>query len=180
MNADEVTDSHIPKDAFVVYQGHHGDVGAQYANVILPGSAYTEKNATFVNTEGRSQVTRAAVSPPSAAREDWKILRALSQVSGHTLPYDDIESLRSRMDQISPSLANHDTLQRTDSQLSHLGTSYLRSIKGKSSNVAFEFSIKDFYLTDPISRASSTMAKCSKAFTLKEKDTIPLLAYQST
>src|SRR6266511_2372260 len=73
LNADEISSDDIPKEAFVVYQGHHGDVGANYADVILPGAAYTEKTATYVNTEGRTQSTRAAVSPPGAAREDWKV-----------------------------------------------------------------------------------------------------------
>ena len=74
MNADEISARDIPKDAFVVYQGHHGDHGAHYADVILPGAAYTEKNATYVNTEGRVQMTRAAVPPPGASREDWKVI----------------------------------------------------------------------------------------------------------
>lgn len=82
LGADEgaVTRSDLPADAFVVYQGHHGDVGAEIADVVLPGAAYTEKNATYVNTEGRAQQTQFVVSPPGKAREDWKILRALSQV----------------------------------------------------------------------------------------------------
>ena len=75
LNADEVDPKSIPSDAFVVYQGHHGDLGAQLADVVLPGSAYTEKGTTWVNTEGRSQLGRAAVPPPGASREDWKIVR---------------------------------------------------------------------------------------------------------
>lgn len=75
LNADEIDGSSIPKDAFVVYQGHHGDVGAQFADVCLPGAAYTEKATTWVNTEGRAQLGRAAVPPPGASREDWKIVR---------------------------------------------------------------------------------------------------------
>jgi len=75
LNADDVDPASIPRDAFVVYQGHHGDLGAQLADVCLPGSAYTEKSTTWVNTEGRSQLGRAAVPPPGAAREDWKIIR---------------------------------------------------------------------------------------------------------
>ena len=77
LNADEVDPKSIPSDAFVVYQGHHGDLGAQLADVCLPASAYTEKAATWVNTEGRAQMGRAAVPPPGAAREDWKIIRSV-------------------------------------------------------------------------------------------------------
>ena len=75
LNADEVDPKSIPQDAFVVYQGHHGDAGAALADVVLPGVAYTEKSTTWINTEGRSQLGRAAVVPPGAAREDWKIIR---------------------------------------------------------------------------------------------------------
>ena len=75
LNADEIDPKSIPQDAFVVYQGHHGDLGAQLADVCLPGAAYTEKSTTWVNTEGRTQLGRAAVPPPGASREDWKIIR---------------------------------------------------------------------------------------------------------
>ena len=75
LNADEVDPKSIPKDAFVIYQGHHGDLGAQLADVCLPAAAYTEKSTTWVNIEGRSQFGRAAVPPPGASREDWKIVR---------------------------------------------------------------------------------------------------------
>lgn len=83
LGADEgaISRSDLPADAFIVYQGHHGDVGAEIADVVLPGAAYTEKSATFVNTEGRAQQTQFVVAPPGKAKEDWKILRALSQVS---------------------------------------------------------------------------------------------------
>ncbi len=84
LGADEnaISRSDLPSDAFVVYQGHHGDVGAEIADVVLPGAAYTEKSATYVNTEGRAQQTQFVVAPPGKAREDWKIIRALSQVNG--------------------------------------------------------------------------------------------------
>ena len=88
MNADEVDPKSIPQDAFVVYQGHHGDLGAQLADVVLPGAAYTEKSTTWVNTEGRTQLGRAAVPPPGASREDWKIIRyvfALDYMFEHAL-----------------------------------------------------------------------------------------------
>ncbi|QSL67147.1 hypothetical protein MERGE_001536 [Pneumocystis wakefieldiae] len=88
LGADELSDNDIPEDSFVVYQGHHGDLGAQYADVILPGSAYTEQSGTYVNVEGRAQITRAAINPLGVARENWKIIRALSEYLNVTLPYD--------------------------------------------------------------------------------------------
>lgn len=161
LNADEVQATDIPKDAFVVYQGHHGDVGAQYADVILPGSAFTEKNATYMNTEGRTQITRAGVNPPAAAREDWKIIRALSELSGHTLPYDDLPGIRARLSEISPALTRYDVIERPSA--AQLGLSTLRS-GAKSSGERLTSVIKNFYQTDSISRASSTMAKCTKTW----------------
>ena len=161
LNADDVLPSAIPSDAFVVYQGHHGDVGAYYADVILPGSAYTEKSTTYVNTEGRTQTTRAAVPPPSGARDDWKIIRALSEVLGIPLPYDTVSEIRDRMGDVAPGLVAYDTVQSSVftglalKQMLHAAKSSRSSIGGE----AFELPIKDYYLTDPISRASSTMAK---------------------
>ena len=161
LSADELSPSDIPKDAFVVYQGHHGDVGAYYADVILPGAAYTEKSATFVNTEGRAQTTRAAVTPPAGAREDWKIIRALSEVAGEPLPYDDIHELRYRMSQISPSLVSFNNVEPVSSSIAQLGLGQFATYKSAQTG-PLTISIKDFYLTDPISRASATMAKCSQ------------------
>jgi NADH dehydrogenase (ubiquinone) Fe-S protein 1 len=166
LNADEITAADAPKDAFVVYQGHHGDRGAHLADVILPGVAYTEKNATFVNTEGRTQITRMAVPASGAAREDWQIIRALSEVAGHTLPYDDVHALRQRMAEISPSLVRYDTVETsifTDVGLAQLAQS--PAGKKPASSRPLEPVVTDFYLTDPISRASATMAKCSAVFT---------------
>lgn len=168
LNADEVKASDIPKDSFVIYQGHHGDTGACYADVILPGSSYTEKSATYVNTEGRSQLTRSAVSPPADAREDWKIIRALSEVAGISLPYDEIVDLRYRMSQISPSLVEYDSLCESHS-LTSIGLGHLKKASHKHNKDPFTLPISDFYLTDPISRASRTMAKCSRVFTHGEK-----------
>lgn len=90
LGADEFAAKDIPEDSFVVYQGHHGDLGAQYADVILPSCAYTEQSGTYVNLEGRTQITQAAINSPGVARENWKIIRALSEYLGVTLPYDGI------------------------------------------------------------------------------------------
>ncbi|CAG8569146.1 10883_t:CDS:2 [Paraglomus brasilianum] len=162
LNADEVSARDIPKDAFVVYQGHHGDHGAHYADVILPGAAYTEKNATYVNTEGRVQMTRAAVPPPGASREDWKIIRALSEVAGLTLPYDDVHSLRYRMNEIAPHLTRYDLVET--SSHAQLGLMQLVKPSLRPFSAPLNSAIQNFYMTNSISRASQTMAKCSAAF----------------
>ncbi|KAL1917855.1 uncharacterized protein VTP21DRAFT_3689 [Calcarisporiella thermophila] len=163
LNADEISGKELPKEAFVVYQGHHGDTGAQYADLIFPGTAYTEKNATYVNTEGRTQLTRAAVSPPGASREDWKIIRAFSEVVGATLPYDDIYSLRERMGEIAPHLVHYGVVE--PSAVAELAVKSLVKEGVKAEDIAFRPVIEDFYLTDPISRTSSNMAKGSAYFT---------------
>ncbi|KAI9267442.1 G subunit of NADH dehydrogenase [Sporodiniella umbellata] len=168
LNADEIQAEDVPKDAFVVYQGHHGDVGAQYADVILPGSAFTEKNATYMNTEGRTQITRAGVNPPAAAREDWKIIRALSEVAGHTLPYDDLASVRARLSEISPALTRYDVIETPS--ISQIGLAAQRKPSAQSTGEVLTSVIKNFYRTDPISRASSTMAKCTKTWIQNESE----------
>ena len=152
LGADEISAADIPKDTFVVYQGHHGDVGASLADVVLPGAAYTEKAGTYVNTEGRVQMTRAATSLPGAAREDWKIIRAVSEYLGNPLPYDDVESLRARMEEISPALRRYDVVEPTSiSSLSKV--QLVDHNKGSQpSGKAFGKVIEDFYLTDVISR----------------------------
>ncbi|THH09000.1 hypothetical protein EW145_g2326 [Phellinidium pouzarii] len=171
LNADEVDPKSIPKDAFVVYQGHHGDLGAQLADVCLPGAAYTEKSTVWVNTEGRPQVGRAAVPPPGASREDWKIIRAVSEAVGSPLPYDDVLSLRDRMWEISPSLVRYDVTERTSADLAVLGLKTLAATNksSKISGLPFKKPISNFYQTDPISRASVTMAQCTRAFTKGEE-----------
>ena len=152
LGADEISAGDVPKGAFVVYQGHHGDIGASLADVVLPGAAYTEKAGTYVNTEGRVQMTRAATSLPGAAREDWKILRAVSEFLGAPLPYDDVEALRDRMEEISPALRRYDIVE--PSTLSTLSKVQLvdQNKSSKSSGQPFGKVIEDFYFTDVISR----------------------------
>jgi NADH-quinone oxidoreductase subunit G len=142
--------------AFVVYQGHHGDRGAACADVILPGSAYTEKDASWVNTEGRVQLGRRATFPPGEAREDWAILRALSGALGRPLPFDSLPALRARMCAAHPSFARIDEI--VPARWDAFGAA------GPVDPAAFTYPIDDFYRTDPISRASPTMAKCSELF----------------
>ncbi|KAL9113998.1 MAG: hypothetical protein Q9187_007531 [Circinaria calcarea] len=152
LGADEISESDIPPGAFVIYQGHHGDRGAQLADVILPGAAYTEKSATYVNTEGRVQMTRAATGLPGAARDDWKILRAASEYLGAPLPYDDIESLRDRMEEVSPVLRRYDVVE--PSAMGALSKVQLvdQNKGSKASGEPFRRVIEDFYFTDSISR----------------------------
>ncbi|MCJ1303579.1 NADH dehydrogenase (ubiquinone) 78K chain precursor, 5-prime end [Hypocenomyce scalaris] len=163
LGADEITEADIPKGAFVIYQGHHGDRGAQLADVILPGGAFTEKHGTYVNTEGRVQMTRAATSLPGAARDDWKIIRAASEYLGAPLPYDDVEALRDRMEEISPALRSYDVVEPT--ALPGLSKVQLadQNKGSKASGEAFTHVIKNFFFTDAISRSSPTMARCSAA-----------------
>ncbi|MQP65533.1 NADH-quinone oxidoreductase subunit G [Niveispirillum sp. SYP-B3756] len=155
LGADEIDGAKLGK-AFVVYQGHHGDRGAHRADVILPGAAYTEKNATYVNTEGRVQHARFATFPLGEAREDWKILRALSTELGQALPYDTLAQLRQRLVQVNPVFATLDRL--VPSVWGPFGQA------GTIADAHFASPIENFYMTDPISRASQTMAQCTEAF----------------
>lgn len=104
MGDDEFNPEDIPSDAFVIYQGHTGDEGAYYADLILPGASYLEKQGTYVNTEGRPQQSRGIIAPPGFAKEDWKILRAISEEIGRPLPYDSLDELRTRMAELAPHL----------------------------------------------------------------------------
>ncbi|KAI1449439.1 NADH-ubiquinone oxidoreductase 78 kDa subunit mitochondrial precursor [Annulohypoxylon stygium] len=163
LGADEFADADIPKDAFVVYQGHHGDRGAQIADIVLPGAAYTEKAGTYVNTEGRAQMTRAATSLPGAARTDWKIIRAISEFLGAPLPYDDVAQLRDRMVEISPALASYDIVEPTSMKALSKVQLVDQNKGAKPTNEPLKKVIDDFYFTDVISRSSPTMARCSVA-----------------
>jgi NADH-quinone oxidoreductase subunit G len=137
--------------------GTHGDAGAHRADVILPAAAYTEKSVTYVNTEGRAQMTTRAAFPPGEAKEDWAILRALSEALGVTQAWNSLEELRQAMYAIAPQLAALDQLFPADAAaLSELGRG-----EGKTSSAAFVSPVKDFYMTNPIARASRTMAECS-------------------
>ena len=147
----------VESRAFVVYIGTHGDRGAQRADVVLPGAAYTEKSGIYVNTEGRVQMASRAAFPPGDAREDWAILRALSEVTGAKLPYDSLAQLRGvlfrafahlqRIGEIAP--GNPDDIRK------------LAARGGAMDKVPFRSPVEDFYLTNPIARASAVMAECS-------------------
>jgi NADH dehydrogenase (ubiquinone) Fe-S protein 1 len=154
LGADEFNEADVPKDAFIVYQGHHGDRGAQIADVVLPGAAYTEKAGTYVNTEGRVQMTRAATGLPGASRTDWKIIRAVSEFLGAPLPYDDVAQLRDRMVEISPALAAYDVVEPVAlQQLSKV--QLVDHTKGaKPTGAPLRKVVDNFYFTDVISRRS--------------------------
>lgn len=149
LGADEID---IAPGPFVIYQGSHGDRGAHRADIILPGAAYTEEPGLFVNTEGRPQLALRAGFAPGEAKENWAILRALSAETGAQLPYDSIGQLRKMLvDEISH-------LGRID----EIAETTLRPIEGGTlSDAPFKQAITDFYLTNPIARASELMAELS-------------------
>jgi NADH-quinone oxidoreductase subunit G len=154
LGADEID---VPPGAFVVYIGTHGDTGAHRADVILPGAAYTEKSGLYVNTEGRVQMANRANFPPGDAREDWAILRALSDVLERKLPYDSLTALRQALFKERPHLARI-------GQIVPSGPADIRALsamKGEPDKAPFRSVIEDYYLTNPIARASAVMAECS-------------------
>ncbi|MHC2018320.1 NADH-quinone oxidoreductase subunit NuoG [Methylobacterium sp. CM6247] len=155
LGADEVE---IGAGAFVIYQGTHGDRGATRADVILPGAAYTEKNATFVNLEGRVQTTNRAGFPPGDAREDWAILRAFSDVLGKRLPFDSLGALRRDLYAVYPHFAALDAIATSDVAAT---VDTLTGLGGEPGRSAFVSAVPDFYLTNAIARASRVLAECS-------------------
>ena len=155
LGADEIK---VPDGTFVVYIGTHGDAGAHRADVILPGAAYTEKSAIFVNTEGRAQMANRAGFPPGESREDWAIIRALSDVLAKKLPYDSLAALRQAIFKAVPHLMRLDQIAAGDAA----DLKALAARGGNVDKVPFKASIEDFYLTNPIARASAVMAECSR------------------
>ena len=158
LGADEIDMAKLDK-AFTLYVGHHGDAGAMAADLILPSAAYTEKNGLYVNTEGRVQIGVRAVFPKGQAKEDWAVFRALSARLGKTLPYDDLNALRAQLIEAISSFGEIDFAPGSASAASfdpaQLGEA------GDVNDAPFESPITDFYLTNPIARASKTMAECS-------------------
>ncbi len=156
LGADEI-DMERLGNAFVIYQGSHGEQGAHRADVILPGAAYTEKSAIYVNTEGRPQMTARAVFPPGEAREDWKIIRALSGVLGKPLPFDSATELRAKLFEAHPYLALLNLVEPADSA----AVERLAQKPARADKERFGHAIDDYYLTNPIARASAIMANLS-------------------
>ena len=155
LGADEVDMTKL-QNSFVIYQGHHGDKGAHAADVILPGCAYTEKDATYVNLEGRVQRTHRAVYAPGEAKLDWQIIVELAEYLGESLEYKDLNSIRKKMQLIAPHFAKIGEVEKSEWIMDK--SDYKYSTKTISLNA------KNYYLTDPISRASVTMAKCASLF----------------
>ncbi|GAB3589028.1 NADH-quinone oxidoreductase subunit NuoG [Acetobacter peroxydans] len=161
LGADDVPVERIPADTFVVYQGHHGDAAAARADIILPGAAYTEKPGTYVNTAGRVQRAFRAVFAPGEAREDWRIIRAFSEVVAHTLPYDTLEQLRERLAAVNP------VFGMTGANVAQIPGSALAAEASEAvtfDETPFRPVIRDYYQTNVISRASQTMAECSAVY----------------
>jgi NADH-quinone oxidoreductase subunit G len=157
LGVDEADLSNV-SGSIVIYVGSHGDAGASKADIILPAAAYTEMAATYVNTEGRVQMTKRAVAPKGEAREGWAIFRALSDVLGKTLPYDSADALRAQLREANPVFAGLNYAP------GHSGADALAKpieAAGELSTSPFTATIGDFYLTNPIARASKTMAECS-------------------
>ena len=151
LGADELD---IDAGAFVIYQGSHGDRGAHRADVILPSAAYTEESGIFVNTEGRPQMAARASFAPGDAREGWAIIRALSAELGATLPFDSLAQLRGDLFKEFPHLAALDSVSENN---------WLAAKPKKLKGGAFKSAISDYYMTNPIARASHTMAEVSAA-----------------
>lgn len=152
LGADEIAADRLGK-SFVIYQGHHGDRGAHRADVILPAAAWAEQSGLYVNLEGRPQLAHRAGFPPGEAKEDWAILRALSERLGDSLPFDTIEQVRAQVFEAAPHLASIGTITPAE---------WRRSTGGELTSASFEAAEQDYYLTNSIARASETMAACSK------------------
>jgi NADH-quinone oxidoreductase subunit G len=159
LGADGFDAARVPEGTFVIYQGHHGEAAAARADVILPGAAYTEKDATWVNTEGRVQRGRLAVYPPGESREDWKIIRAASEVLGKRLPYDSLNAVRARLAEANPVFAREGVAAH--------GCTDPTGPAGDPTAVSdapFAPVLQNYWQADVISRASATMAECARVY----------------
>jgi len=151
LGADEMPADRL-KGAYKVYIGHHGDNGAKQADLVLPGAAYAEKHGTYINTEGRVQRGEKAAFPPGEAREDWAILRAVSELAGKKLPFDSFGQLRQQMIAEYPQLGRDGLIDLPWSP---------PSLEAKAAG-PIRYPIADFFLTNGICRNSPTMRRCSE------------------
>ena len=147
LGADGFDAGRIPAGAFVVYQGHHGEAAAARADVILPGAAYTEKDGTWLNTEGRMQRAWAAIQPPGEAREDWRIIRAASAALGRPLPFDTLDALRAQHSLFAGVIPD---------------TALVAPPSAPYDHSPFALPAGNYFQVDPITRASPTMAECAR------------------
>ncbi len=167
LGADEIDMDRLG-NAFTVYQGSHGDAGAHRADVVLPGAAYTEKSGLYANIEGRVQLAKRATFPPGHAKEDWAILRALSEILGKKLPYDDLDALRSAIIAEAPQFGERDCLVARPGADPNIWQS-IGTPGPVDSAQPLRSAITDYYLTNPLARASETMAECSRLFVQREQ-----------
>jgi NADH-quinone oxidoreductase subunit G len=158
LNADGFDPARIGADTFVIYQGHHGDAMAGRADVILPGAAYTEKEATWVNTEGRAQRGRLAIFPPGEAKEDWRIIRAFSEGVGKALPYDDTHAIRAALAAASPVFGRVGEVGRGGC------ADTAGPAGGSASDAPFLLPLPVYHQADVVSRASDVMAECAAIY----------------
>ncbi len=163
LGADEI-DMETLGSAFVIYQGHHGDAGAHRADVILPGASYAEQSGLYVNMEGRPQMAHRAAFPPGEAKEDWAIIRALSERVGEPLSFDSLDQLRAQLFEKAPYLQSLNAITPAE---------WRAEAAGDMSGAAFASPVHDFYMTNAIARASETMAACSA---LASEKKVPLAA----
>jgi NADH dehydrogenase (ubiquinone) Fe-S protein 1 len=166
LGADNFRHEEIPEDAFVIYQGHTGDEGAYYADLVIPGASYLEKQGLFVNTDGRPQQTRAAQSAPGFGRDDWQILRALSEELGTPLPYDSLDEVRTRIAELAPHLIKFDVIESSGFETLSLKSNCKDTKLNKTPLID---TIDNFYQTDVISRNSQVMARCTKELNPKKQ-----------
>ena len=154
LGADEIDYTDFAS-SFVIYQGHHGDAGANHADIVLPGAAYTEKDGIYLNTEGRVQYANRAAFPPGEAREDWAIIRAVSGAIGKSIGMDSLAEVRQALCEALPHFAMPD----------HIVTAKWAKFGGRAklTSQPITSTIKNFYMTCAISRASETMAECRRA-----------------
>uniref|UniRef100_A0A7S3CKU0 NADH-ubiquinone oxidoreductase 75 kDa subunit, mitochondrial n=1 Tax=Strombidium rassoulzadegani TaxID=1082188 RepID=A0A7S3CKU0_9SPIT len=158
LGCDDFRHEEIPEDAFVIYQGHTGDEGALYADLILPSSSYLEKNGLFVNVDGRPQQTRTALSSPGFAQDDWMVLRALSEELGTPLPYDNLEELRTRACELAPHLIKYDFIESSGFE----DFAHMPNGETQTNGTVLTENVDNFYMTDSISRNSHIMARCTR------------------
>ena len=162
LDVDEIDMSYFG-EAFVIYQGHHGDIGAHRADVILPGATYTEKDGIYVNTEGRAQRGYRAVFPPGLARTDWEVVAAVAHALGKPLPYADIHALRARLVKEFPRFGTLDAVEAVPFVAG--------KVTGSLNATPFDAPVRNFYMTDPISRNSKTMAQCTESMLKRNQPT---------